>query len=222
MTTKAEALLEVEIEEVKARAQAGRDLFVDATGLADDGLTAQGRGRTTEHKVAIYSTMDGTTSIVTTDMLAKKLKPKNGAKAFAIDPPPGKQYVTDEVTGFPRLVNPGARKCLLHPEHPDREWLDGIGLAGKFCMNPTGGKPGGKENIPNEYEQRLHMERSHRQEWKTIQEAKVERDRQEDRALQRAQMEAMTTLAERSSRTSESGDALRRPVGRPPINRKEA
>jgi len=68
----------------------------------------------------------------------------------------------------------GSIKCLLHKDSPDREHFDGLGF--RACP---------KTNITNPYQLKQHMVKKHPQEWAAIEEERKERERQEDRELQR-------------------------------------
>lgn len=105
---------------------------------------------------------------------------------FQDDPLPGKTYVLDARTHLPRLVNTNALKCHLHPQHPNREHYDTIGLAGRTCT---------KDSIPDAFNLRIHMEKKHKTEWAVIQEEIRERERQEDRARQDRMLQALAGRA---------------------------
>ncbi len=68
----------------------------------------------------------------------------------------------------------GVLKCPLHPDSPDRKHYNELGL--RTCT---------KSNILNAYEVTQHMAFKHKKEWAAIQDEKKERERQEDRQLQR-------------------------------------
>lgn len=79
------------------------------------------------------------------------------------------------------LVDPGVRpssgnlKCFLHPEHPEADKYRNFGFSA--CM---------KANIKNISELELHMQRKHKQEWKTIERAREIADKKSMEELQRA------------------------------------
>jgi len=79
-----------------------------------------------------------------------------------------------------QLPKRGTLKCLLHKDSPDRAEYDKMGL--RACK---------KSNITNEYEVKQHMLKKHPKEWQTIEDKRKERERQEDRAFQRALYEAV-------------------------------
>ena len=74
----------------------------------------------------------------------------------------------------------GTIKCRLHPEHPDRAYLDGLGLKGIYCR---------KANIVDEFQAERHMELKHR-----IAAALIKRH--EERLRQDAQFEIQKQMAD--------------------------
>ncbi len=80
-----------------------------------------------------------------------------------------------------QLPKRGTLKCLLHPDSPDRKIYASMGL--RECM---------KSNIINEYEVKQHMLKKHSKEWAEIDSMNKERERKEDRDLQRAILSNMT------------------------------
>lgn len=122
-------------------------------------------------KITLYSTIDGMPSDVLVNMLAKKLQQKLPDGRPAWSEKPTMPYKT------------GKMLCLLHADSPRREELDGIGLAGKTCT---------KSNIQSAFEVRQHMLHRHHQEWQVMEEARAEREREEEREFRRALMAAQT------------------------------
>ncbi len=80
----------------------------------------------------------------------------------------------------------GEFKCLLHPDHPNRERYDSIGLKGVTCFDDGGGKDG----IPSEFEVGRHMKR-HPSAWALIQKDDEKRERLEEREFLREQQREM-------------------------------
>lgn len=78
----------------------------------------------------------------------------------------------------------GMLKCLLHKDSPERELHDSMGL--REC---------GKDNITNDYEVKQHMLKKHPKEWKSLEDSRIERERQEDRAFQKTLYEAVKPTA---------------------------
>ena len=91
----------------------------------------------------------------------------------------------------------GTYKCQLHPEHPDREWLDSIGLAGIECT---------KDNIPTVWQVREHARKKHNSALEAIKEAEARREREEDREAQRVMREAMQALAAQNAPRRRRGE----------------
>ena len=77
------------------------------------------------------------------------------------------------------LPKRGIIKCLLHPDNPNRQHYNEIGLP--VCM---------KSNITSPYELKRHMQRRHKTAWEALEEERIQKERDEDRALQRALIEA--------------------------------
>jgi len=80
-----------------------------------------------------------------------------------------------------KLPKRGTLKCLLHKDDPNREHYDELG----FHVCP-------KDNIPNPYQVSQHMRKKHPAEWAAIEEERKNRERQEDRELQKM---LVTTVA---------------------------
>lgn len=68
----------------------------------------------------------------------------------------------------------GTLKCFLHKDDPSRKHYDELGF--RTCK---------KENITNPYQVLQHMKSKHKAEWAAIEEERKERERQEDRQLQK-------------------------------------
>ena len=68
----------------------------------------------------------------------------------------------------------GEVKCLLHKDSENRARYNEKGF--RVCS---------KDNITNEYQLKQHMLKKHPQEWAAIEDERKERERQEDRALQK-------------------------------------
>jgi len=78
-------------------------------------------------------------------------------------------------------IDPGIRphrgtiKCMLHKDSPNREYYDTLGFP--VCR---------KSNLTNPYQLKMHMQRRHPQAWATIEQERTEKEKDEDRKLQRA------------------------------------
>lgn len=68
----------------------------------------------------------------------------------------------------------GTYKCLLHKDAPDRARYDELGF--RVCP---------KDNLTNQYQVGRHMKLKHPAEWNAIEDERKERERKEDRELQR-------------------------------------
>lgn len=117
--------------------------------------------------VWIYNTQTGEQIPCLYYMVPAKLRIKNKETgAF--------QFTTNDPGFRPKM---GTLKCMLHPEGPNREHYDEMGL--RTCK---------KSNITNNHQLRQHMIRKHKQEWEAIQEEIKQREREEDRAMQKLMM----------------------------------
>ena len=116
--------------------------------------------------VLVYDTKTNEPSKCNYNMLRAQLKKKHadGSSAFTTIKPkePPKR---------------GNWKCLLHAENQDRPYYDGLGLP--ICM---------KSNLTNEYMVTRHMQKRHRDEWAAIDAMAKKKEKDEDRAFQRALM----------------------------------
>src|SRR3990167_853312 len=154
---------------------------------SEGGMQMVGDGRF----VIVYSTETGVASRARVEQIVSMLQPDGkGIVHFTTDPSKKYKYVEDEITGVPHLVPKVQFKCLLHPEHEMREWLDSIGLAGVECGQNGANNP--KSNLPSEFAVRQHMMSRHPQSWALIQQMDESRKRDEDRELQKAMLAAMT------------------------------
>jgi len=154
----------------------------------EDGLIRGMKGKSTSVWVTIYHRQTGLTSHVTPDRAKKKLTERDsrGQLVFTRTPLPGKEYVIDSVTHMPKLVPAHRQLCRLHPDHPDRAWLNEIGLEGQECS---------VDNLPNNFQAGMHMRRKHKQEHATI-EAEIEKqEKARAEEMTRKQLEAMQAMA---------------------------
>lgn len=79
-----------------------------------------------------------------------------------------------------KLPKRGTYVCMLHKDHPNRKHYDELGF--RVCP---------RDGIINAYQVTQHMKSKHRAEWATIEQERVERERQEDRRLQQLMVEAV-------------------------------
>ena len=96
-------------------------------------------------------------------MLANKLRQRRPDGSF--------RFTTNDPGQEPKH---GTIKCMLHPEGENRKHYDDLGF--RACP---------KNNITNEYQRQQHMVKKHPQEWLAIKAEKDEREKAEDRTLQR-------------------------------------
>lgn len=114
----------------------------------------------------IYNTLTGAQSVMNLNMLRRKLQLKraDGSPVFT----------TIRPDVLPKL---GEYKCMLHPDSPNRKHFDELGLA--TCP---------KAHLNSPYQVRRHMQKKHKDEWKAIEDERIDKERQEDREFQKQLM----------------------------------
>ena len=120
--------------------------------------------------VYVWDNKTGEKSIINQNMLATQLKKRrdDGSRIFT--------------TVDPKIpVKSGNLKCMLHAKDPNRQHYDELGLP--VCR---------KDNLTSAYQVRRHMQKRHPQEWATIQEEIVAREKAEERELRK---QILTTTA---------------------------
>ena len=119
--------------------------------------------------VYVYDVRTGSRSIVNRNMLSSQLdkRDEDNTRIFSTVKPD---------------IEPvqGDYKCLLHADQPERNHYDSMGLA--RCK---------KENLVSEYQVNRHMSVRHRTEWETIMQEQARAEKDEERAFQRALMDAI-------------------------------
>jgi len=115
--------------------------------------------------VAIYDKRTGEPSLALKYMLRTLLVAKNpdGTLRFTATPPKV------------QFKRGGTYKCLLHPDDPNRAVYDTLGFP--VCR---------KSNLTSPYMVKKHMKSRHPTVWGAIEDGRKEKERQEDRELQRA------------------------------------
>ena len=128
--------------------------------------------------VYVYDNKTGDRSLVNRNMLQQQLLKtrEDGTYVFTTQKPEFERYY-------------GELKCLLHPDDPNRELYDRMGLA--TCT---------KDNLTASHDLRVHMEKRHRREWATIDGERKEEERLRERDRQDNLAEVVKLLAERDSR----------------------
>ena len=137
-----------------------------------------------EAYMSLYNTVDGTESIVLRTMVPKLMRKRFpripevpperwGDMAFALTPPKG-------------LVEKTKLLCDLHPKNAKREWLDEIGLEGRYCQ---------KSNLRNAFEVKRHRKAYHRDEDGTITAAEERQLAEETRDFQKSIAQILTAQA---------------------------
>jgi len=116
--------------------------------------------------VYIYDTVTHERSVCNRNMLPGALKKKRPDGSLV--------YTTARPIEQPRR---GALKCLLHPDDPNREHYNDLGLA--TCM---------KSNLTSPFQVKRHMQKRHPMEFATIEEERIAKEKADDRAFQQAMM----------------------------------
>ncbi len=96
-------------------------------------------------------------------MLSSKLRQRRPDGSF--------RWTTNDPGKLPKR---GEIKCMLHSEAENRSHYNDLGF--RICK---------KCNITNQYQLRQHMLKKHPQEWAAIEDERKDRERKEDRELQR-------------------------------------
>ena len=125
-------------------------------------------------KIKVWDNRTGQESDILYYMLTAQLKKKREDGSFA--------FTTTKPTFSPPE---GIFKCLLHAEDPNRARHYELG----YVLCPKG-------NLRDAFQVRRHMQKRHPAEWKAIEEERLEKERQEDRALQRLILEKMAKSEE--------------------------
>lgn len=151
--------------------------FVSGDADVDGALAESKLVSTAEDRAVIYHIETGEPREILVNMLAKTLrKRKDGKPVFSVTPVAKKPFE-------------GSTPCWLHPDHPDREEFDAMGLRDKVCMS-------GK--LASEYDAGEHMRKRHRSEYRLITEMRAAQRDEETRDFQRQQMELLRQLAEKA------------------------
>lgn len=133
--------------------------------------------------VVVFDRRTGEPSICNRNMLAaqfRKTRPDN-PDGFPI----GERVFTTDVKDIFNNAKPkrGTFQCLLHAEHPQRDYYAGLGLT--TCR---------KANLKTALDVRRHMQARHKAEWASIEEdRRLKREREEDE-VRRATLAAYQRL----------------------------
>jgi len=114
----------------------------------------------------IYDTQTGESSLCNVNMLRQKLGQKRTDGSFVF------------TTVKPKIKpQRGSLKCMLHADDPKREYYDKLGLP--TCK---------KSNLTAPYMVEQHTKKRHPQEWAIIERERLQKEKDEDRAFQKAFM----------------------------------
>jgi len=171
-----DAAIEAAVEQLEAGGTSQVINFTDdMKGVIDGVVTLE----STTGKTRVYDRETGVASDILNSRLKDTLKrryprdhPMAGRTVFLLTP----------------LVEAplGNVLCLLHPEHPQRAYLDSIGLRNKFCYSA---------HIASEYDLDGHMRHRHSKEWAIMERAKREAKDDEGRQLLRQQTELLSRMS---------------------------
>jgi len=116
--------------------------------------------------VYIYETKTGERSVANRNNLVMLLKIKN--------PDGTRRFTTKQPPFAPKM---GTTKCLLHADSPMREYYNELGLP--VCR---------KANLRNKFNVTQHMKKRHPVEWETIEQERIEAEKQEERDFRKSLM----------------------------------
>lgn len=161
---------------------------VGTDDLHEGSLQSKAQASSTDMITPIYNAETGDVSITPLSQLRELLRRRdaNGVPIYQLTEPLGFDYIVDSKTGWPRRLNKGAVKCLLHPDHERRKEFVALGIAAECPA----------ANIPNAFQVRMHMQRKHRAEWAAIQELEQDRENRRQSNLLENQIKIMQMLAE--------------------------
>lgn len=91
----------------------------------------------------------------------------------------------------------GTIKCMLHQNEESRAHYDELGF--RVC---------GKDNITNQFQLSQHMRKKHPQEWAAIEQERTDKEKAEDRALQRLLLAAQAEKSGEPKKTEQSQTAF--------------
>lgn len=170
-----DALVEARIDEIKTTRDHGfvlpADSEVDAHLAAPMSMTS-----TAADRAIIYDQRTGEPREVLVNMLAKTLKKKdNGKRVFDVSPPAGVKYTQGTI---PCWFNPASEKFAEIQAIP--------GLAGFECP---------AAHLASEFDAELHAKHRHDRRYARVKDYMDRKERDEERAIQRASVEAMLKLA---------------------------
>ena len=122
----------------------------------------------------LYDTRSAEASVVNNNMVPSQLKATrvDGSLVFQRNKPPFEPWR-------------GSIKCFLHKDSPDRAKYDEMGFG--VCA---------KETLPNVFQAENHARNRHRDEWRAVESDRGAREREEDRAVQRALLQSVAGRTE--------------------------
>ena len=115
----------------------------------------------------IYDRKSGDRSKTNNNMLPTQLKKKNKDGSL--------RFSTVKPENPIEPVKVGTIKCMLHASDPNRAHYDSLGLP--VCK---------KHNITSQFHLRRHMMHRHKVEWDSIEQERIDKEKQEERDFQRS------------------------------------
>lgn len=177
-------LIDARVDEIRATREHGITAMFDAGDISEYAANKPTLKSSEGDRVTIISTIDGEPRSIPSLMLAKTLKKKrpDGKRAFElVDPQTGR------TTGpVPEYVG-GKVPCWFNPKSEKWDLLQEIsGLRGFQCAS---------ESLASEFDAEMHAKNRHSRRYGVAQDAFARREREEDRAIQKASIDAMLKMA---------------------------
>ena len=199
-----EEMLAAAIDKAKSGDTQGFSVFNPGDPDASSGVPIENTPLDTNRdRITIYDTSTGEPRNVAVVMLRKIMGKVRGNKpAFALTP-----------DGLPEFYE-GSVVCFLSPNHPDRDEYRKMGVH-VDCSTQTNVITGytadrkpihmtvSADHLASEMDRELHMQHKHPRAWAIIQQAIARKEREEEMAMRKSEMEAIRELA--SSRGTKNG-----------------
>jgi len=171
-----DAAIEAAVEQLEAGGTSQVVSFTDDVRSVIDGVISL---ESTTGKTRVYDRETGVASEILNSRLKDTLKrryprdhPMAGKTVFLLRP----------LVEAPQ----GKVLCLLHPDHPERTYLDSIGLRNKFCYSA---------HIASEFDLDGHMRHRHSKEWAIMERARQRAREDEGQQLLRQQTELLGRMS---------------------------
>jgi len=177
-------LIEARVAEIRENREHGITAMFDAGGVAQYAANKPTLKSSEGDKVTIVSTIDGEPRQIPSLMLAKTLKKKrpDGKAAFAfVDPETGLLN-----RAVPEFVG-GTVPCWFNPKSEKWDALQAIaGLKGFQCDSVS---------LASAFDAEMHAKNRHSRRYGVAMDAFARKEREEDRSIQKASIDAMLKMA---------------------------